>query len=211
MTISGLKGALGRVSAVMAKNRDYLVELDQRNGDGDLGISMSEGYKAVSAWLALTEETDLGKALMKCSGLFNESAPSTLGTITSFFLLAMAKSLKGKTEASAAEFAAALEAGVSSVMEKAKSKPGDKTILDAVVPAVQAFALHAPEGFTAAFRSAAEEAERGCESTKSMRSVHGRAAYYGDKSIGIVDGGAVVGALVFRSVSDFLAEEAGRK
>ncbi|MFA6508825.1 MAG: dihydroxyacetone kinase subunit L [Treponemataceae bacterium] len=205
MDISGLKGALGRVSATMTANRDHLIELDQRNGDGDLGISMSEGYKAVFAWLEQTDEKDLGKALMKCSGIFNESAPSTLGTITSFFFLAMAKTLKGKTEATPAELAAAMEAGVTTVMEKAKSKPGEKTILDSVYPAVQAFSRHASEGSAVAFRYAAEEAEHGSESTKTMRSVHGRAAYYGDKSIGIVDGGSVVGALIFKSVSEYVS------
>ncbi|OHE59787.1 MAG: Dak phosphatase, partial [Treponema sp. GWA1_62_8] len=199
MDIHRLKDAIGRISATMAENRDYLIELDQRNGDGDLGISMSEGYKAIAAWLGETTETDLGKALMKCSGIFNESAPSTLGTITSFFLLAMAKALKGKTSATLAEVAAAMEAGLAVVMEKAKSKPGEKTILDSVHPAVMALSEHVAEGTVDAFRHAAEAAAMGCENTKAMRSVHGRAAYYGEKSIGIVDGGAVVGMLIFRS------------
>lgn len=209
MDINRLKGAVRRISATMAENRDYLIELDQRNGDGDLGISMSEGYKAISAWLDATTETDLGKALMKCSGLFNESAPSTLGTITSFFLLAMAKALKGKTSATLAEVASAMEAGMAVVMEKAKSKPGEKTIIDAVHPAVLALSEHLGDGSVEAFRHAAEAADKGCESTKAMRSVHGRAAYYGEKSIGIIDGGAVVGKLIFRSMSDYLSSATG--
>lgn len=204
MDVSILRDAFARISATMAENRQHLIELDQRNGDGDLGISMDDGYRAVAAWLAETTETDLGKAFMRCSSIFNESAPSSLGTITSIFLMAMAKALRGKTEASLAESAAAMEAGVAAVMEKAKSKPGEKTILDAVYPAVRALSDNVAAGSAAAFKRAAEAAEAGSESTKAMRSVHGRAAYYGDKSIGIVDGGSVVGMLIFRSIAEYL-------
>ena len=211
MDISNLKGAIGCVSAAMADNRDYLIELDQRNGDGDLGISMSEGYNAIFSFLDESPETDLGKALMRCSSIFNESAPSTLGTITSIFLLAMAKSLKGKTHANLSELVAAMQSGVAMVMEKAKAKPGEKTILDSISPAVQALADHAGEGTRAAFAHAAEAAARGSDSTKEMRSVHGRAAYYGDKSIGIVDGGAVVGKILFESLCEYVAWEPGMK
>jgi dihydroxyacetone kinase-like protein len=201
MNVDDLKGAIGAVADTMKENRDYLVELDQRNGDGDLGITMADGYGAIAAWLASSDERDLGKALMKCSALFNEKAPSTLGTITSLCLMAMAKSLKGKTEAGLAELAAALEAGIAQIEEKAKSKPGDKTILDALAPAAAALSANSGSSAAIAFAAAAKAAAEGSEATKAMRSVHGRAAYYGDKSIGIVDGGSVVGKLIFESIS----------
>lgn len=209
MDISNLRGAIDCISAAMSDNKDYLVELDQRNGDGDLGISMSEGYNAIFSWLDSTEETDLGKALMRCSSIFNESAPSTLGTITSIFFLAMAKAMKGKAHATFSDLVAAMEAGVAMVMEKTKAKPGEKTILDSVCPAVKALAEHAAEGSRVAFRYAAEAAAQGSENTKMMKSVHGRAAYYGDKSLGIVDGGAVVGKILFESLSEYIAWEPG--
>ena len=205
MKLEDLKGGFAAIAAAMQANRDYLVELDQRNGDGDLGITMDEGFGAVAAWLASADETDLGKILMKCSMIFNEKAPSTLGTITSFCLMAMAKTLKGKTEADIAELAAAIQAGIAQIQEKAKSKPGDKTILDALVPAAAALGEHAESGCAAAFATAADAAARGSEATKAMRSVHGRAAYYGDKSVGIVDGGSVVGRLVFESLAEYCA------
>jgi phosphoenolpyruvate---glycerone phosphotransferase subunit DhaL len=218
MNVQDLKGAIGAIAETMKKNRDYLVELDQRNGDGDLGITMADGYGAIASWLAGSDEKDLGKALMKCSMLFNEKAPSTLGTITSLCLMAMAKSLRGKIEASLGDLAAALEAGIAQIMEKAKSKPGDKTILDALVPAVAALkaASASASGVAAgaacpeAFASAARAAATGSEATRAMRSVHGRAAYYGDKSIGIVDGGSVVGKLIFESLSDHCASGGSR-
>jgi len=205
MDVKKLAAAISAISATMEANRDYLVALDQQNGDGDLGITMSQGYAAISAYLSSTDEADIGRALLKCSSLFNEAAPSTLGTITSFGLMGMAKALKGKAEASAAEFAAALDAGVKLIMERAKSKAGDKTILDSLLPGVETLKakIDAGESGAAALLAAAGAAEAGSEATRAMKSVHGRAAYYGDKSIGIIDGGSVVGKLIFESLASW--------
>jgi phosphoenolpyruvate---glycerone phosphotransferase subunit DhaL len=209
MNIAGLKGAIGYISDTMQENKDYLVELDQQNGDGDLGLTMSSGYKAIYDFLSTTEETDLGKALMKCSTIFNETAPSTLGTITSLALMGMAKSLKGKTDANLAELAEAMESGLNKIMEKAKSKPGDKTILDSLYPAIMTLKENSGEAASGAFRLAAEAAREGSENTKNMLSVHGRAAYYGEKSLGIIDGGSVVGRLIFESVYRYSTRNLG--
>lgn len=210
MDYADLKGAVAAIAAAMAKNMDCLVELDQQNGDGDLGISMAEGYGAVASWLAANDEPDLGKALMRCSTIFNEKAPSTLGTITSFFLMGMAKPLKGRSETGPAELATAMEAGLTLVQEKAKSKPGEKTILDSIAPAVAALKAKAlaGEGFAVCLAAAAKAAAEGSEATRGMRSVHGRAAYYGDKSVGVIDGGSVVGRLVFESLASYCAGSA---
>jgi len=203
MDITRFKGAFAAIAATMRKNRDRLVELDQQNGDGDLGITMSDGYSAVSRYLEGCEEKDLGRALMRCSAVFNETAPSTLGTITSFALMGMARSLKGREETDLAGLAAAMRAGLDHVMEKARSKPGEKTILDSLDPAIRALGERAGDGPEAALAAAAAAARAGSEATKAMRSVHGRAAYYGDKSLGIVDGGSVVGALIFESLDSY--------
>ncbi|MCE1197293.1 dihydroxyacetone kinase subunit L [bacterium] len=205
MDVKKLAAAVSAVRATMEANRDYLVALDQQNGDGDLGITMAQGYAAISDYLSSTDETDLGRALLKCSSLFNEAAPSTLGTITSFGLMGMAKALKGKAEAGAAEFAGALDAGVKLIMERAKSKAGDKTILDSLLPGVETLKAEVASGKSGAeaLAAAASAAAAGSEATKAMKSVHGRAAYYGDKSIGIVDGGSVVGKLIFESLASW--------
>jgi len=200
MNAQDIKKAMGAISALMTEHKDYLIELDAQNGDGDLGISMSGGYAAVVAFLETAEETDLGRLMMQCSGVFNEAAPSSLGTITSFGMLGMAKSLKGKTEATFAETVDAFGAGIDTIMTRAGSKPGEKTILDAICPAVDALKAYASDNTAEAFEAAYEAAAKGSERTKEMRSVHGRAAYYGDKSIGILDGGSVVGKLIFEGI-----------
>ncbi|MCL2318853.1 MAG: dihydroxyacetone kinase subunit L [Treponema sp.] len=208
MNATTLRGAVASISRLMTENRDYLVELDQQNGDGDLGISMAAGFKSVSDYLAAAEEKDLGKLFMKSSGILNEAAPSSLGTILSIGLMGMAKALKGKETAGIEEIAHAMEAGITAIMEKAKSKPGEKTILDALYPAIKTLKNAGPldtAGAKAAWAKAAEAAANGSESTRAMKPVHGRAVYYGEKSIGILDGGSVVGKLIFEGISAFIA------
>ena len=210
MNAQSLAGALLSISGLMAENRDYLVELDQQNGDGDLGVSMAAGFKAVSDYLEAASadgspagEKDLGKLFMKMSGIFNEAAPSSLGTIISIGLMGIARILKGKEEAGIEEISAAMEAGITAIMDKAKSKPGEKTILDALCPAIEVLKNSGADGSiaeAALWVKAAEAAAAGSESTKAMKSVHGRAAYYGEKSIGVLDGGSVVGKLIFDGI-----------
>lgn len=204
MTVQELRNSIKKISAKIEENKDYLVKLDQQNGDGDLGISMNDGFKAVDRLLELSEEKDLGKVLMKSGNAFNEAAPSSLGTILSFGFMGMAKSLKGKTEASPAEMSEAIQAGISKIMEKAGSKPGQRTILDALCPGAEALEKAISQGsdWNMALKAAATAAADGAEATRQMKPVHGRAAYYGEKSLGHLDGGAVVGKLVFEALAD---------
>ena len=199
-----LKDIFAAISQTMETYKDYLIELDQQNGDGDLGISMSSGFRAVTDLLHHTEETDLGKIFQKSSSAFNEAAPSSLGTILSFGMLGMAKALKGKEEATLAEISDAMDKGLALIMEKAHSKPGEKTILDALCPAVQSLNAHVGDSAAAAFSEAAKAAAAGSESTRAMRPVHGRAVYYGDRGIGLLDGGSAAGKLIMEAIAGYL-------
>lgn len=197
-----IKGIIEAISGEMLANRDYLVELDQVNGDGDLGISMDDGYRAVAEYLKTAEEKDLGRLMMACGKVFNASAPSSLGTITSFGFIGMAKALRGKEVVSFEEAAGAMLIGVENIMEKAESKVGEKTILDSLYPGVLALVKYASDPKTAVMEAVKAAAE-GSEATKQMRAVHGRAAYSAERSIGILDGGSVVGKLIFKGIADY--------
>ncbi|MBE7721847.1 dihydroxyacetone kinase subunit L [Lacrimispora indolis] len=203
MDAQGLARAIGRISRKIEENKDYLVKLDQQNGDGDLGISMNDGFKAVCMIMELSEEKDLGKLLMKAGNAFNEAAPSSLGTILSFGFMGMARSLKGTMDATPRQIADALHAGVDKIMEKAGSRPGERTILDSLYPAVETLGKKLEEengDLYKALKEAARIAAVGAEATKQMKPVHGRAAYYGEKNLGYLDGGAVVGRLIFEAL-----------
>lgn len=191
------------ISNIMDENKDYLIELDAQNGDGDLGISMSNGFKALVTFLENNKETDIGKVFMKMGSAFNEASPSSLGTILSFGMIGMAKSLKGKDKIELIDIAQAFENGIKTIMDKADSKLGEKTILDSLYYGAETLKnnsnLSPKEAFEKAFKSASE----GSENTKNMKAVHGRASYYGDKSIGILDGGSVVGKLIFEGIYNY--------
>ncbi len=200
MNAQSIKDAVCMIAEIMSENKDYLIQLDSQNGDGDLGVSMENGFRGARDFLMQSDLTDTGKLLNKTADHFNEAAPSSLGTILSFGFKGMARSLKGKETFSVLELAEAFEAAVSNITAKAGSKPGEKTILDAICPAAKALAEHSDEGISTALEYAAEAAREGSESTKEMRAVWGRAAYYGENSIGILDGGSVVGKLIFEAL-----------
>lgn len=204
MNAQNFASAYLQLAFVMKQQRDMLISLDSRNGDGDLGISMDEGFSAAARYMSNAEEQDLGKLMMKCSSAFNEAAPSSLGTILSLGMMGMALALHGKSEITLSELADAMQGGLDMIAWKAGSKQGDKTILDALYPAVDALktAWMAGKDTAQAFCCAAEAAAAGAESTKDMPAVHGRAVYYKNKSLGLVDGGAVVGKLIFEALAN---------
>lgn len=203
MKVTELGEIIKEIAEIISKNKEYLISLDQQNGDGDLGISMEGGFSAVASYLGNCEETDLGRVLNKCGSCFNEAAPSSLGTIISFGFKGMAKALKGKEMCSFGEAADAMAKGLENIMEKAGSKPGEKTVLDALHPGVAALEQYAQESPLFASEKALEAAKAGSESTRDMRAVWGRAAYYGEKSIGMLDGGSVAGMLIFQGIYNY--------
>ena len=184
------------ISEEIDANKEQLIFLDQQNGDGDLGISMSDGFHAVCDFLSHTEETQLTALFSRAGNSFNEAAPSSLGTILSFFMKGIAKGLKGKESCDTKEMAAAMRLGLQNVMDKAGSRVGEKTSLDALEPAIRALEDTQDDPWAAAARAALD----GSEATRQMKAVWGRAAYYGEKSLGLLDGGSYVGALIFKAL-----------
>lgn len=191
--------ALEEVLQLISANKSYLVQLDQAFGDGDLGVSMEQGFAGVLSGFDCEQE-DLGKLFLKISRDLNESAPSSLGTILSFGWMGMAKALRGKKEASSKDFVEAVKAGVENIQQKAGSQENEKTILDALLPAVRAMKKVETEGYRTILQKASEAATIGADNTKRMIAVHGRAAYHGEKTLGHIDGGAYVAKLIFDGV-----------
>jgi dihydroxyacetone kinase-like protein len=179
-------------------NRDYLVELDARMGDGDLGLTMSKAFTAVYDELRDTTETDIGKILMKAGMLMAKAAPSTMGTLMGTGFMRGGKAVSGTDEISTTDLAEFFQAFVTGIMERGKAKPGEKTIIDSLKPAADTLVELKGEDVAKALQEALRSSENGLESTKNMVAQHGRIAYYKEQSKGQKDPGATAGVILIK-------------
>ncbi len=179
-------------------NKDFLVDLDGRMGDGDLGLTMSKAFTAAADELADTEEIDIGKIFMKAGMLMAKAAPSTMGTLMATGFMRGGKAITGKSELFGPDLAEFFQAFVGGIMERGKAKPGEKTIIDVLKPAAETLADYSADNTATALQKALLAAEDGLESTKNMVAQHGRIAYYKEQSKGHEDPGATAGVILIK-------------
>lgn len=203
--LSDLQGIIARVRGIMEEQRDYLIKIDGEMGDGDLGITMTKAFTAADEFLASQDEGDLGKSLMQMGMQMNKAAPSTMGTLLATGFMRAGKALGGKSEVTVADLAEAFDAFVNGLMERGKSKPGDKTIIDVLEPAAEALKGAGDAGFADAFSAAYDAAADGLEKTKEMKAQHGRPAYYQEKTLGKPDPGGTAGLFMMQGFKEYFA------
>ena len=129
---------INNIAAVMAENKEYLIELDAFCGDGDLGLTMSKGFAEAARIANESEETDLGKLFLAMSKGMANIVPSTMGTLMASGLMKAAKALKGKTEMTTEDLAVFCECYYAGPQERGKANPGERTLLDSLKPAADA-------------------------------------------------------------------------
>jgi dihydroxyacetone kinase-like protein len=200
---SGLsvKKALSGIAKIMEQNKMLLIELDAALGDGDLGIYMESGFEKISADMSEPEAAP-GTILNKAGQIMMEEVPSTLGTLLGAAMRRMGKSL-GQTDAfSIQDFVTAWEMACDEIQSRGKAKLGDKTILDTVYPASNAMqeALSVNMAAGEVLQKGYDAALKALEASNRFQAVHGRAGYFGEKSIGMQDGGATVGVLILEGI-----------
>jgi dihydroxyacetone kinase-like protein len=189
---------LQNLKRLFNENRDFLVELDGRMGDGDLGLTMSKAFTAACDGLLDTQETDPGKIFMKAGMLMAKAAPSTMGTLLGTGFMRGGKAIAGKREIATADLADFFQAFVGGIMERGKARPGEKTIIDSLKPAADTLSQAGGENLAHAMQAALKSAQKGLDSTKDMVAQHGRIAYYKEQSKGQEDPGATAGVILFR-------------
>ena len=199
-----IKEVLKGIVESVQKEKEYLIELDGSMGDGDLGLTMYNGFSALYEEIDNIDTDDLGKIIMKLGMKMNSVVPSTMGTLVSVCMIRGAKTLKGKTSMDLDDLITFGDAAVNGVMEIGKTKVGNKTMLDALYPAVEGLKEAKAENLSIyqAIERAYQRAEEGVERTKELKSVHGRAAYYGDNSVGRPDPGATAVTFIIRGIKD---------
>jgi phosphoenolpyruvate---glycerone phosphotransferase subunit DhaL len=196
--------ALGNVADALRVANAYLTELDQAMGDGDLGITTSKIADALAEYAASTpvEDDDLGKYLAAAGMAVNRAAPSTMGTLLATALMRAGRESRGLSRLDGAALAAMLNAADQGIQERGKAQVGDKTIVDALHPAAEAFNLAVGEG--ADLQEAAAKmlaaAEEGLQSVTPLRSRIGRASWVGERTEGRVDPGCAALVIIFKGI-----------
>src|SRR5215213_9489825 len=166
---------------------DELRDLDAALGDGDLGITVASGCQAVRAVLAeLPEDAPPAQVLKAAAGAFAKANPSTMAALVGGALLAAARGLGDSDEVDRAAALAIGLAAAESIATRGKAQLGDKTILDALVPSLDAMQAASDAPLAAGI----DAARRAVEETRSLQSMRGRASWMGERSKGLQDPGA---------------------
>ena len=204
MTITGrdVTEALRRGAAGLEANSDYLTELDQAVGDGDLGITASKAAAALESYLQTPPEDDLGSYIASAGMAVNRAASSTMGTLLATALMRAGKVAKGKSELTPEGVAEMLHAADVGIQKRGKAKPGDKTIIDALHPAAEAFseAIRQGERLQEGGEKMVAAARAGLESVTPQRSKIGRAGWVGERTEGKVDPGCAALVILLEAV-----------
>jgi phosphoenolpyruvate---glycerone phosphotransferase subunit DhaL len=187
-----LIAVLKETASGWSRHHDELTQLDSIAGDGDLGVTVELAGKALVNYLADPGEDDIGKILMKCGMQINKASPSTFGTLLASAFMEAGKVVLGHKEIEFKDLLLLGRSAVEGVKKRGKAEVGDKTLLDALVPAVEAFGegLAKEKDYNIVLADVVKAAKAGAEATKQMKAKYSRASYRQDGAMGLQDAGA---------------------
>ena len=202
-----------RVALDLETAQPYLTELDGALGDGDHGVSVTIGCRGVRKVLPAQAGRPLAEVLHQVGTTFQAAAGATVGALFGAALTHAAAALQHNQQPSAQDLARALRAATDAVMQLGGAGPGDKTMVDCLLPATAAFERSVDQGHDAfdALEAALEAAKDGVEATRSMLARKGRASRLGERTRGHIDPGATSTFLIFQSVHRNLQEDRGTR
>jgi dihydroxyacetone kinase-like protein len=185
----------------IAEARQELVALDTAIGDGDHGTNMNRGMQAALEKLGDVPDGDVATQLKTVGMALVSKVGGAAGPLYGTLFLRMSQAATGKEELDLAGWAEVLEGGVAGVQQRGKAEPGDKTMLDTLLPAVEALKAAAAEGASLedGLGRAEDAAKQGMEATIPLKALKGRASYLGERSIGHQDPGATSSYLLIRA------------
>ncbi len=198
---------LARSAAVMKEKSSYLTGLDAAIGDGDHGINMERGFRKVLEKLKTGEQKDIATIFRETGMALISSVGGASGPLYGTFFITAGTKLIGKTQASTGELAASFRAGTDALIQRGRAQEGDKTMVDALQPAVRALeeAAGAQDSVQSALNEAVRAAKQGMEKTIGMKARKGRASYLGERSIGHQDPGATSTYLLLKTLREAAA------
>ena len=190
------------VADVMEENKEFLTELHATIGDAEHGINMERGFKKVISQLPSLADKDIGSILRSTGMALISSVGGASGPLYGTLFIRAGTTASGKYELNTEDMAILLGAGLSGVIERGRAQVGDKTMVDALAPAVEAFEQAAKDGasMVEAIEQAVAAAELGMKDTVLMLAKKGRASYLGERSIGYQDPGATSLYLILKAL-----------
>jgi len=204
LSYAEVTGWVRRFAAVVAGNRTYLTDLDSAIGDADHGANLDRGLQAALARIEALEGEDVTAALRAAGSALISTVGGASGPLYGSLFLQFGAAAAGHDWYGLIEWAAGLDAGIAAIVRLGKAGPGDKTMLDALLPARDAIAVALASGAqpAAAVRAAAEAAEDGMRATIPLVARRGRASYLGERSAGHQDPGATSAAMLIRAAAE---------
>lgn len=190
------------MSDIIIENEIPFCELDSAAGDGDFGMSLSKGFKELKKEWTQLSRNDIGSFLKDCSMIIIEYCGGASGPIWGSAFRSAAKYAAGKTELDLGEISELLQNAVDGIQKRGGAKLGDKTLLDALIPAVESLkqSSKAGENLMDAMKKSAQAAVTGAENTSKIVASKGRASYLGERSIGFPDAGAQAIGIIFTGI-----------
>ena len=202
-TFGDVENVVHTIATTAVANEKYFGDLDSVVGDGDFGYSMARGFELVISGWDDFDRTDIGTFLKKVAVMITSRIGGTSGPIWGTAFLRAGTTAGAVTELDAAQIVAMLRAAAEGIKARGKSDLGDKTLLDALIPATDSIERSLADGLDAqaTLAAAAQVARDSAEATRSMVAKRGRASYTGERSIGTLDAGAVGVAVMFAAVA----------
>jgi dihydroxyacetone kinase-like protein len=206
ITAAGVRSWIEHYAATISEHRAELVKLDTAIGDGDHGTNMDRGMRAALEQIANVGDDDIGGLLKAVGMALISKVGGAAGPLYGTFFMRMATATAGKAELDLGEWSEAVAAGVAGVQQRGKAEPGDKTMVDALLPAVEELraAQAGGDGLAEALRRSADAARDGMLATIPMQARKGRASYLGPRSVDHQDPGATSSELLLRSAAEQL-------
>jgi phosphoenolpyruvate---glycerone phosphotransferase subunit DhaL len=209
--LAALTACVRDFARVIVQNSQYLTDLDAAIGDADHGVNMARGMNAVTAALDVSAPADMAALCKQVGMTLVKSVGGASGPLYGTFFLRMASVLGPVGTVDALGFTTALRAGIEGVVQRGHAEPGDKTMVDALAPALVALdaALGAGSGIAAALHDATVAAEKGRDATKALVARKGRASYLGERSVGHLDPGATSAVMLINSAATTISAAGG--
>ena len=204
LSVEYWRESLLRLSAVFEKEKGHLCRLDGNIGDGDHGTSMALGFSEIAERLSAGGSSDVGSLLQMAGNTFVNSVGGVTGIIFGTLLIEAGKKADAKTAICTGDLADMFDSALLGIQTAGKAKGGDKSVVDALAPAVKALKSASRQELcpAEALNLASTSAETGMKATRDMKASVGRARYQKEKAVGHIDPGAMSIAIIFRTLAE---------